>query len=48
MGMPRRVCFSLVIIVGSLVTMVVGLMRGEAVKIMQKAITLCLQCMGIG
>ncbi|MGE5654806.1 MAG: CD1871A family CXXC motif-containing protein [Bacillota bacterium] len=44
----RRSWFSLLLIVSGLTIMLVGLAQGEAGKVLQKAITLCLQCMGIG
>lgn len=44
----QRSWFSLLLVVTGLAVMLFGLAQGEAGKVLQKAITLCLQCMGIG
>lgn len=44
----RRSWPSALLLAAGLAVMLVGLAKGEAGRVLQKAITLCLQCMGIG
>ncbi len=45
--MKRRTAAKITIVL-SLVLITVGVMRGEALEVLTKAINICLECIGIG
>ena len=46
--MKKRSIVSLVLLAVGLVFIVIGAARGEANAVMQKAIMLCMECIGLG
>ncbi len=43
----RKIC-QIVLLIAGITMMVYGVIRGEAVTVLGKAIKLCLECVGIG
>ncbi|MDR1797342.1 MAG: thioredoxin [Clostridiales Family XIII bacterium] len=44
----RRFVFSLVLIAGGVCLLALGAAQGQAAEVMQKAVRVCLECIGIG
>ena len=46
--MMKKYTLQLTLLVAGVCMMILGLLRGEAQEILQKAIVICLECIGIG
>ena len=44
----KRYCFGAIVLVTGAVLMVIGIKNGEMVVVLQKAVQICMECIGIG
>jgi len=47
-GAPGRAWSSMILLAAGVVLMLVGVYRGELPQVLIKAVTICLECIGIG
>lgn len=44
----RKKSFSIAVSIIGIIFMVIGVYRGEALTVLQKAVKICMECIGIG
>ena len=46
--LPLKKIAQIILLISGIVMMAAGLLRGEALEILRKAIVVCMECIGIG